>query len=83
MAVLACCCTIRENEETKMITEDSTESKDPNIEQKDMNDIEMEEERNSAEDQNNIGQNKCAKTSKTSKNQQRMTSITLTTSQMK
>ena len=47
---------VEENEETKMITEDSTESKD-------MNDIEMEEEKNSAEDQNNIGQ-KCAKTSK-------------------
>ena len=53
------------NEEIQMITEDSTESKDLNVQdQKDANEIGMEVEQNSPEDQNNIGQNNCAKTSK-------------------
>ena len=53
------------NEETQMITEDSTESKDLNVQdQKDTNEIDMEEEQNSPEDKNNIVQNNCAKTSK-------------------
>ena len=53
------------NEETQMITEDSTESKDLNVQdQKYTNEIDMEEEQNSPEDKNNIVQNNCAKTSK-------------------
>ena len=50
------------NEETQMTTEDSTESND--LVQDQVDEIEMEEECNSAGDLNNIVQNNCAKTSR-------------------
>ena len=53
------------NEETQMTTEDSTESNDLNVQDQIVsNEIEMEEELNSAGDLNNIVLNNCEKTSK-------------------